>query len=85
MKVGVRKSALQALEAIIRLDLNRVNKEVRNSVISCVSFVVLCLCLQDVMAVHERCMDPALSVRKQALVSLSSLITDIPHCTVLHE
>lgn len=44
MKVGVRKSALQALEAIIRLDLNSINKEVRKYEMSCVSFVV-CVCV----------------------------------------
>ncbi|KAL5479868.1 hypothetical protein EMCRGX_G023460 [Ephydatia muelleri] len=33
---------------------------------------------EDVQAIHERCLDPALSVRKQALASLTALMVDRP-------
>jgi condensin-2 complex subunit D3 len=66
LKVGVRKVALQALEALIRLDMTNINRE-------------------DVLAIHERCMDPAVSVRKLAMVSLTSLITDLPQSAILIE
>jgi len=39
---------------------------------------------QDVYVMYERCLDPALSVRKQALSSLTALTLDQPHCTMLH-
>ncbi|XP_065903031.1 condensin-2 complex subunit D3-L-like isoform X3 [Dysidea avara] len=64
-KVIVRKAAIQALEALVRLDLNHIRKE-------------------DVQIFHDHCMDPALSVRKQALTSLNSLTIDAPTCTILH-
>ena len=58
-KVGVRKAAIQALESVIRLDMDKIDNE-------------------DVQAIHERCLDPALSVRKQALASLTALMVDCP-------
>ncbi|KAL5479917.1 hypothetical protein EMCRGX_G023519 [Ephydatia muelleri] len=58
-KVGVRKAAIQALESVIRLDMDKIDNE-------------------DVQAIHERCLDPALSVRKQALASLTALMVDRP-------
>ena len=36
------------------------------------------------MTLHDRCMDPALSVRRQAMVSLTSLLHERPACTMVH-
>jgi condensin-2 complex subunit D3 len=64
-KVLVRKAAILALEALIRLDLEQMNGE-------------------NVSVLRERCQDPALSVRKQSLHSLTSLTMDYPDCKLLH-
>ena len=74
-KVAVRKSALQALEALSRLRRNGVLEEVGTCRLEClvVSRHCLVICWQDVVAIHERCLDPALSVRKQAMISLTAL------------
>ena len=64
-KVGVRKAALQALESLMRLNLDVTRKE-------------------DVGVVYERCLDPALSVRKQAIVSLTMLAVERRDCSMLH-
>ncbi|XP_020601243.1 condensin-2 complex subunit D3-like [Orbicella faveolata] len=64
-KVGVRKAALQALESVITLNLDSLEKA-------------------DVMTLHDRCMDPALSVRRQAMISLTSLLQERPACTMVH-
>ena len=63
-KVGVRKSAIQALESLMRLNPDVTRKE-------------------DVGVVYERCMDPALSVRKQAIVSLTVLLMERMGCELL--
>ncbi|XP_044174621.1 condensin-2 complex subunit D3-like isoform X3 [Acropora millepora] len=63
-KVGVRKAALEALESVIRLSLDSLQKE-------------------DVLTLHDRCMDPALSVRKQAMISLTALLQEKPSCTMV--
>ncbi|KAK2566128.1 Condensin-2 complex subunit D3, partial [Acropora cervicornis] len=63
-KVGVRKAALEALESIIRLSLDSLQKA-------------------DVLTLHDRCMDPALSVRKQAMISLTALLQEKPSCTMV--
>ncbi|XP_064384274.1 condensin-2 complex subunit D3-L-like isoform X2 [Halichondria panicea] len=63
-KVGVRKSAVQALEALIRMEPGT-NKE-------------------DLEALHARCLDPALSVRKQALASLTTLLLERQDTTLIH-
>ena len=39
---------------------------------------------EDVGVVYERCLDPALSVRKQAIVSLTMLTVERMDCTMLH-
>lgn len=39
---------------------------------------------EDVGVVYERCLDPALSVRKQAIVSLTVLLMERMECTMLH-
>lgn len=39
---------------------------------------------EDVGVVYERCLDPALSVRKQAIVSLTMLTVERKHCSLLH-
>ena len=39
---------------------------------------------EDVDVVYERCLDPALSVRKQAIVSLTVLTVERMDCTILH-
>lgn len=73
-KVAVRKAALHALEACTRLHRNGIKKEVRPvqhdspSLLATLSSIV-----QDAVAIYERCLDPALSVRKQAMISLTSL------------
>lgn len=38
---------------------------------------------EDVGAVYERCLDPALSVRKQAIVSLTVLMIERMNCSML--
>ena len=35
--------------------------------------------LQNLKVLHDRTMDPALSVRKQAMMSLTELLLEIPH------
>lgn len=40
---------------------------------------------EDVGVVYERCLDPALSVRKQAIVSLTVLLMERMDCSVLHK
>ncbi|CAH1786833.1 unnamed protein product, partial [Owenia fusiformis] len=35
--------------------------------------------IKDVKVLHERCQDPALSVRKQALISLTDVLLEMPH------
>ncbi|XP_068707976.1 condensin-2 complex subunit D3-L-like isoform X1 [Montipora foliosa] len=64
-KVGVRKAALEALESVIRLSRDSLQKA-------------------DVLTLHDRCMDPALSVRKQAMLSLTALLQEKPDCTMVH-
>ncbi|KAM7435860.1 Condensin-2 complex subunit D3 [Porites harrisoni] len=64
-KVGVRKAALQALESVITLNLDSLEKA-------------------DVLTLHDRCMDPALSVRRQAMISLTTLLQERPACTMVH-
>ncbi|XP_027044721.1 condensin-2 complex subunit D3-like [Pocillopora damicornis] len=64
-KVGVRKAALQALESVITLNLDSLERV-------------------DVLTLHDCCMDPALSVRRQAMVSLTSLLQERPKCTMVH-
>ena len=39
---------------------------------------------EDVGVVYERCLDPALSVRKQAIVSLTMLTVERRNCSMLH-
>ena len=39
---------------------------------------------EDVGVVYERCLDPALSVRKQAIVSLTMLAVERRDCSMLH-
>ena len=39
---------------------------------------------EDVGVVYERCLDPALSVRKQAIVSLTVLLVERMDCSMLH-
>ena len=39
---------------------------------------------EDVGMVYERCLDPALSVRKQAIVSLTMLTVERRDCSMLH-
>ena len=39
---------------------------------------------EDVGVVYERCLDPALSVRKQAIVSLTMLTVERKDCSMLH-
>ena len=39
---------------------------------------------EDVGVVYERCLDPALSVRKQAIVSLTMLTVERRDCSMLH-
>jgi hypothetical protein len=40
--------------------------------------------VQDLMMLHDRCMDPALSVRKQAMLSLTALLQEQPSNAMLH-
>ncbi|XP_028399882.1 condensin-2 complex subunit D3-like [Dendronephthya gigantea] len=42
------------------------------------------LCKQDLETLHDRTMDPALSVRKQAMVSMTALLTENPESELLH-
>ena len=42
------------------------------------------MCHSDVQVLRMRCQDPALSVRKQALSSLTALTMDFPLCKLLH-
>jgi len=44
-----------------------------------VSWDLTLVVLQDLDAIYQRCHDPALSVRKQALVSLTTLLQEMPH------
>ena len=39
---------------------------------------------EDVGVIYERCLDPALSVRKQAIVSLTMLTVERRNCSMLH-
>jgi hypothetical protein len=46
---------------------------------------ILCVVLsQDLDTLHDRTMDPALSVRKQAMVSITALLTENPDSSLLH-
>ncbi|XP_077865348.1 condensin-2 complex subunit D3-L-like [Saccoglossus kowalevskii] len=65
VKTGVRKSAIQALESVIRLDMSNISKE-------------------DIQVIRTRCQDTALSVRKQAMTSLTALLLDKPDSALLH-
>ena len=49
------------------------------------TYVSVYVLIQDVQIFHDHCMDPALSIRKQALSSLNSLTIDAPTCTIMHK
>ncbi|XP_070565322.1 condensin-2 complex subunit D3-L-like isoform X2 [Ptychodera flava] len=63
-KTGVRKSAIQAIESIIKLDMTNISKE-------------------DIQVIRAKCQDAALSVRKQAMVSLTELLLAKPESNLL--
>ncbi|XP_077978206.1 condensin-2 complex subunit D3-L-like [Glandiceps talaboti] len=63
-KTGVRKSAIQAMEHIICLDLTNINKDYMQTI-------------------RIRCQDTALSVRKQAMLSLTALLLAKPESDML--
>ncbi|XP_031558321.1 condensin-2 complex subunit D3-like isoform X2 [Actinia tenebrosa] len=60
-----------------------VRKAALQALESVVHLDLSCLKKPDVMMLHDRCMDPALSVRKQAMVSLTALLQEQPSDTVL--
>jgi hypothetical protein len=39
---------------------------------------------QDLDTLHDRTMDPSLAVRKQAMVSITALLTENPDSSLLH-
>jgi len=41
------------------------------------------MCMQNLTVLQERCKDPALSVRKQALQSLTDLLDNLPQNKVI--
>ncbi|CAB4010599.1 condensin-2 complex subunit D3 isoform X2, partial [Paramuricea clavata] len=78
----------QTVSAMIRRRVSDGKVVVRKAAIQVLESIIrmnsATLCKKDLDTLHDRTMDPALSVRKQAMVSITALLTENPDSSLLH-